>query len=85
MEFLEKTENLQMFPSKREISRSNGRTGDNLSKRESPVQNGRVGMYVLPKIWNDYILQMRLPAIKTNPKVLTFAFPGDLVTKNLNF
>ena len=34
-----------MFPSKREISRSNGRTGDNLSKQESPVQNGRVGMY----------------------------------------
>ena len=45
MEFLEKIENLQMFPSKREISRSNGRTGDSLSKRESPVQNGRVGMY----------------------------------------
>ena len=34
-----------MFPSKREISRSNRRTGDNLSKRESPVQNGRVGTY----------------------------------------
>ena len=34
-----------MFPSKREISRSNGKTGDNLSKRESPVQNGRFGMY----------------------------------------
>ena len=27
-----------MFPSKREISRSDGRTGDNLSKREPPVQ-----------------------------------------------
>ena len=35
-----------MFPSKREISRSNGRTEDNLSKRESPVQNGRIGKYV---------------------------------------
>ena len=35
-----------MFSSKREISKSNGRTGDNLSKRESPVQKGRVGMYV---------------------------------------
>ena len=37
-----------------EIKREDGR--DNLPKRESPVQNGRVGMYVLPKIWNDYIL-----------------------------
>ena len=34
-----------MFPSEREISRSNGKTGDNLSKPESPVQNGRVGTY----------------------------------------
>ena len=34
LEFLQKTENLDMFPSKREISRSNRRTGDNLSKRE---------------------------------------------------
>ena len=34
-----------MFPSKREISRSDGRTGDNLSERESPIQNGRVGTY----------------------------------------
>ena len=34
-----------MLPPKREISRSNGRRGDNLSKRESPVLNGRVGRY----------------------------------------
>ena len=34
-----------MFASEREISRSNGRTGDNLPKRESTVQNGRVGTY----------------------------------------
>ena len=45
MEFLQKIENLDMFPSKRDISRSNGRTGDNLSKRESPVQNRKVGTY----------------------------------------
>ena len=44
---IEKIENLQMFPSKREISRSNGRTGDNLSKQESPFQNGRVRTYAL--------------------------------------
>ena len=35
-----------MFPSKQEISRSNRRMGDNLSKWESPVQNRRVGTYV---------------------------------------
>ena len=52
MEFLEKIENLQMFPSKREISRSNRRTGDNLSKRESPVQNGRVGCMLFVLISN---------------------------------
>ena len=46
LEFLEKNENLQMFPSKQEISKSNRRTGDNLSEQESPVQNRRVGMYV---------------------------------------
>ena len=34
-----------MFPSKQDISRSNGRMGDNLSRRETPVQNGRVGTY----------------------------------------
>ena len=34
-----------MFPSKREILRSYGKTGDNFSKWESPVQNGRVGTY----------------------------------------
>ena len=34
-----------MFPSKREISRSNRRMGDNLSKWESPVQNRRVETY----------------------------------------
>ena len=34
-----------MFPSKQEILRSNGTTGDNLSKWESPIQNERVGMY----------------------------------------
>ena len=45
LEFLQKIENLDMFPSKREISRSNGRMEDNLSKRESPVQNGKVGTY----------------------------------------
>ena len=45
LEFLQKIEDLDMFPSKRQISGSNGRTGDNLSKRESPVQNGRVGTY----------------------------------------
>ena len=33
------------FPSKRDISRSNVRMGDNFSKRESPVQNRRVGTY----------------------------------------
>ena len=36
-----KIENLDMFPSNREILRSNGRTGDNLSKLESPVQNSK--------------------------------------------
>ena len=45
LEFLQKIENLDMFLSKLEISSSNGRTGDNLSKRESPLQNGRVGAY----------------------------------------
>ena len=46
-EFLQKIENLDMFRSKREISRLNGRTGDNFSKWESPVQNLRVGTYVV--------------------------------------
>ena len=45
LEFLQKIENLDMFPSKREILRSNRRTGDNLSKWEYPVQNGRVETY----------------------------------------
>ena len=45
MEFLQKNENLDMFPSKQEISRSNGRAGDNPSKQESPIQNERVGTY----------------------------------------
>ena len=36
---------LDIFTSKREISRSNGRTGDKLSKQESPIQNGRVGTF----------------------------------------
>ena len=48
LEFLQKIENLDMFSSKREISRSNPRTGDNLSKRDSPVQKGRVGTCVFP-------------------------------------
>ena len=60
----QKIENFDMFSSKREISRSSGRTGDSLSKRESPVQNGRVGTYVtdftnfrcnLEKIWDRKI------------------------------
>ena len=38
-------ENLDRFPSNREISISNRRTGDNLSKRESPVQSGKIGTY----------------------------------------
>ena len=50
-EFLQKIENLDMFPSKREIWRLNGRTGDSVSKRESPVQNGRVGTYVIMSRW----------------------------------
>ena len=54
MELLEKIENLQMFPSKWEILRSNGRTGDNFSKRESPVQNRRVGMYASGLLLNPY-------------------------------
>ena len=41
-------------------------------------------MFFLPKIWNGYILQMVLPAIKKHPKVLTFAFAGYLVIKKLN-
>ena len=45
MKFLQKIEDFDMFPSKQDISRSNGRMGDNLSKRETPVQNGRVGTY----------------------------------------
>ena len=41
-----KNSNLDMFSSKkREMLRSNGRMGDNLSKRKSPVQNGRVRTY----------------------------------------
>ena len=51
LEFLEKIENLEMFPSKREISRSNGMMGNNLSKQESPVQKGRVGMYDQGMLW----------------------------------
>ena len=43
--FYKQIENFNMFPSKREISRSNGRTADNLSTRESPVQNGTVVTY----------------------------------------
>ena len=35
------------FPLKLEISRSNERMRDNLSKRESPIQNRRVGTYAL--------------------------------------
>ena len=35
-----------MFPSKQEISRSNRRTGGNLSKWESPVQKRRAKTYV---------------------------------------
>ena len=42
--FYKKIENFDKFPSKQEILRSNERTGDNLSKQESPVQNGRVGI-----------------------------------------
>ena len=38
-------ENLDRFPSNREISISNRRTGDNLSKWESPVQSGKIGTY----------------------------------------
>ena len=43
--FTIKTRNLDMLPSKWEISRSNGRRWDNISKRESSFQNGRVGTY----------------------------------------
>ena len=42
-----KLKNLDMFPPKWEILRSNKRTGDNLSKQESPVQNRRVGIYCM--------------------------------------
>ena len=48
--FYKKNKNLDMFSSKREISRSDGRTGDNVSKRESAVQNGRVGTYDFKEI-----------------------------------
>ena len=51
MEFLQKIENLDRFPSKREISRSNVRTGDNLSKREG----WNIGIFPVPfhssKLW----------------------------------
>ena len=53
LEFLEKNENLEMFTSKQEILRSNGRTRDNLSKQESPIQNGRVEMYVIAILLKD--------------------------------
>ena len=45
LEFLQKIESSEMFLSKREILRSNGRTGDNLPKRECPAKNRRVGTY----------------------------------------
>ena len=55
-----------MFPSKLEISRSNGRTRNGLSKRESPVQNGRVGMYGLLK---DKVMEIIPKYGRTEAKV----------------
>ena len=43
--FYKKIENLDMLPLKREISRSNGRMGDNVLKQKSPDQNRRVRIY----------------------------------------
>ena len=57
-EFLQKIENLDIFPSKREISRWNGRTGDNFSKRESPVQNGRFGKYVQASFYSEVFFNL---------------------------
>ena len=54
LEFLQKIENLDMSPSKREISRSNGRMGDNLSKPENTVQNGTVGTYAASNRWKGF-------------------------------
>ena len=58
MEFFQKIENLDKFPSKQEILRSNGRTGDNLSKRESPVQNKRVGTYAELHKWSENMVNI---------------------------
>ena len=58
LELLQKIENLEMFPSKREILRSNGRTGDNLSKWDSPAQNGRIDTY-------ENILYINILGLKT--------------------
>ena len=52
-----------LFPSEREILRSNGRTRDNLSKRESPVQNGSVGTYVRSKFLSIPPKKIRTPVV----------------------
>ena len=53
-----------MFLSKREISRSNRRTGDNLSKPESPVQNRRVGMYAPDEMSHVQVFKNRTKEIQ---------------------
>ena len=72
--FLQKIENLDMFPSKREISRSNRRTRDNLSKRESSIQNWRVGKYATVNCHHSVTVSRFLLCLRMFISLLFFGF-----------